>query len=69
MLFEDWDEFTSLSQSVQPADLLVVVMARSQSVSWLAAHERVPQRLVRYFASQSFLLVYPEQHEEAYTPI
>ena len=59
--FGNWDDFLILAREVTPQDLLVVVSAREDTVSYRAAAHRVPYYLSRYFADVSFIIVYPEQ--------
>lgn len=56
-----WEDFPSLSRQVSSQDLLVVVSARDNAVSYQAAAHRIPDYLSHHFGSVSFVVLYPEQ--------
>ena len=60
-LFEDWDDFLSLTKQVTPNDLLTVVLARPHTVSYRQDFAKVPRHLSRHFKDTSFVILYPEQ--------
>lgn len=62
---EQWDDFIILSNKVLIDDLLVVVAARVNSVSYTGDMIEMPQFLQRYFAQNNLLVLYPEQFGEA----
>lgn len=60
--FEDWDDFLIIAQELKPTDLLVIVNARSQTISHNHYLEKVPSKLAKHFDTRNFLMIYPEQH-------
>ncbi len=61
---EDWDDFLMLTREVEINDLFVVVVSRKTSISYNAAFEKLPGHLSKYFANNSFIVLYPDQFEE-----
>ncbi|PKL76456.1 MAG: sodium:proton antiporter [Candidatus Melainabacteria bacterium HGW-Melainabacteria-1] len=59
--FEDWDDLLSLAQDLDLDDLLVVISARKETVSYLGGMDPLPGKMSRYFRQHNFLLIYPEQ--------
>jgi Kef-type K+ transport system membrane component KefB len=61
---EDWDDFLMLTREVGENDLFVVVVSRKTSISYNPAFEKLPGQLSKYFANNSFIVLYPDQFEE-----
>jgi Kef-type K+ transport system membrane component KefB len=59
--FDDWDDFLVLSRMIEEDDLLVLVSARKSSASYLSALDNLPDKLERYFSSNSRIIIYPQQ--------
>jgi len=59
--FDDWDDFLIIGKDIRENDNLMVVMSRKDHISYTPAMARVPGYLNRYFAGNSFILIYPEQ--------
>ncbi|MBR2493028.1 MAG: hypothetical protein IKB64_06190, partial [Paludibacteraceae bacterium] len=53
-----------LTKEVQYNDLLMVVTARKQSISYTPLLEKLPKQLSNYFSENSFIVLYPEQFKE-----
>lgn len=64
VLFDDWDDFLILSRELSVNDLLVVVVARKQSISYSPLFEKLPHQLTKFFQRNSFIVLYPEQFKE-----
>ena len=65
MEFEElahWKELTTLSDQVHDDHLLVVVTARTGTVSYKPAFERLSIELTESFPSCSLIILYPDQH-------
>ncbi|MBF9252559.1 cation:proton antiporter [Pontibacter sp. 172403-2] len=60
-LFEDWDDFLTLTKQVTPNDLLTVVLGRPHTISYRHDFAKVPRHLSRHFKDISFVILYPEQ--------
>ncbi len=60
-LFEDWDDFLTLTKQVTENDLLTVVLGRPHTISYHHDFARVPRHLSRNFQNTSFVILYPEQ--------
>lgn len=65
---EDWDDFILLTNRIRPDDLLTVIGARVNSVSYGMAMAEMPSFLQRYYAAHNLMFIYPEQFGEA-TPV
>ena len=63
-LLADWEDFLILTREVKYNDLLVVVTARKQSISYTQTLEKLPKQLGNYFSDNSFIVLYPEQFKE-----
>lgn len=61
---DSYDEFILLSARVNPDDLLVVISARPNSVSYTEEATEIPSLLQRNFSGQSLLIIFPEQFGE-----
>ncbi len=62
---EGWDDFILLANKILDDDLLVVVGARAQSVSYRAEMSELPIFLQRYFSRNNLMVIYPEQFGES----
>jgi len=60
-VFSDWNDFLILTRELRKDDNLVVVMSRKDHLSYNPTMNRIPFLLNRYFAQNSFMLVYPVQ--------
>ena len=63
-ILEEWDDLLILTGQVNFDHLLVVISARRGSISYDPAFEKLPSQLGRYFANNSFIVLYPEQFGE-----
>jgi Kef-type K+ transport system membrane component KefB len=61
---EDWEDFLILTREVDMDDLFVVVVSRKTSISYNPAFEKLSSQLSKYFADNSFIVLYPDQFEE-----
>ena len=60
-LFEGEDNMAQLIRETNPHDLLLLVKARENTVSYHAYLDKIPTQLARYFSKGSFIIIYPEQ--------
>ncbi|MCQ2218796.1 MAG: cation:proton antiporter [Paludibacteraceae bacterium] len=63
-VLDDWDDFLMLTREVGDNDLLVVVSSRKTAISYNPAMDKLPMQLSKYFASNSFIVLYPDQFDE-----
>jgi Kef-type K+ transport system membrane component KefB len=56
-----WTRDVGLINEVTPDDLLVVVSARADTLSYDNALDKMPRQLARKFENVSFVILYPEQ--------
>lgn len=61
-LIDSWDEFILLSGEVEEEDLLVVIGARKDSISYSSDLENMPGYLGRHFKRHNLLMIYPRQY-------
>lgn len=61
---ESWDDFIPLGNRILDDDLLVVISARANSVSYTPEMADIPAFLEKYFSQNNLLVVYPEQFGE-----
>ncbi|MEZ5037365.1 MAG: cation:proton antiporter [Chitinophagales bacterium] len=64
-LFIDWEDFLVLSKYIQEEDLLVLVSARKGTTSYMRVLETIPFKIEKYFATNSRLLIYPQEYDTA----
>lgn len=58
---DGWDDFVLMSNKIVDEDLLVVIGARAQSVSYSSDMTELPTFLQNYFAHNNLMMIYPEQ--------
>lgn len=64
-VLDDWDDFLILTRELRNNDLFVVLSSRKGAISYNPAFEKLPMHLSKYFADNSFVVLYPEQFEES----
>lgn len=57
-----WREFPMLGNEITEEHLLVVITARSGTVSYKPAFERLPAEIMENYPDCSLIIVYPDQH-------
>jgi hypothetical protein len=62
--FSNWEDFLILGREVKQNDFLVVVSSRKNHLSYNEHLEKLPYYLSRYFAQNSFIMLYPYQVPE-----
>jgi Kef-type K+ transport system membrane component KefB len=60
----DWDDFIMVSSRILDDDLLVMIGARANSVSYDSSMVEMPSYLQHYCAHNNILFIYPEQFGE-----
>lgn len=58
---QDWEDLLQIAKEIQEDDLLFVVAARRNTVSYHQLYETTPYVLNRFFHSYSYMVVYPRQ--------
>ncbi len=61
-----WDDLLIVGRHMRENDLLVVITARKNSLSYDPHFEKLPRLLNRYFKETSYLIIYPEQLGEEF---
>jgi Kef-type K+ transport system membrane component KefB len=61
--FSNWEDFLIFSKIVKPNDLFVIVTSRKGHASYLSQFDKLPYYLMKYFADNSFIMLYPSQLE------
>lgn len=62
VVMQHWKEIGLLKDEVRDDHLLVVISARSGTVSYKPAFENLPKELTMFFPSCSLIIVYPDQN-------
>ncbi len=60
-IFDDWDDFLIISRDIRMDDNMLIVLSRSNRLSYHEKMSSIPSYLNKYFQSNSFILVYPMQ--------
>lgn len=63
-LLEEWSDFLIISQNLSSSDLLVVINARKNTLSYNKFMDKLHRQLSKYFKENNVLLLYPEQYNE-----
>ncbi len=63
-VLDDWDDFLMLAGVVTGNDLFVVVSSRKTAISYDPLFEKLPSHLSKYFAKNSYIILYPDQFDE-----
>lgn len=62
---DEWDDFLMLTREVLSNDLLVVISSRKTAISYNPSMDKLPMQLSKYFANNSFIVLYPDQFDDA----
>jgi Kef-type K+ transport system membrane component KefB len=62
--FDSWDDFLIFAREVKQNDLFIIVSSRKGYLSYIPQIDNLPKYLVKYFAQNSYIILYPEQVEE-----
>jgi len=62
--FENWEEFLIFSREVKSNDLFITISSRKGYLSYNPASEKLSYYLTKYFAQNSYIILYPEQTED-----
>ncbi len=68
-LFEDWDDFFTISKVIKPNDLLVLVCARKGAASYMNLLEHLPSKLEKHFEKNSRIVIYPQQFSQRFSNV
>ena len=60
-----WEDFLILTGVVSSNDLFVVVSSRKTAISYNPMFEKLPNHLSKYFAKNSYIILYPDQFDES----
>jgi hypothetical protein len=59
--FENVEDFLILSREITRDDLIVIVSARKGTLSYHSYMDNIPDKLLKHFSYNNFILLYPEQ--------
>lgn len=59
----DWNDLLIVTENISFDHLFVLVSARRGSLSWQPSFDNLPTQLMRYFANNSLMIIYPEQYD------
>ncbi len=62
--FENWEEFLIFSREVKQDDLFIIISSRKGYLSYHSETEKLPKYLTKYFARNSYIILYPQQTED-----
>ncbi len=63
MVFADWENLPSVLQEVKNNDNLIIVLSRTNLLSYKPSMAQIPDYLNKHYQGRNFLLVYPSQSE------
>lgn len=63
-MFKQWDDFLILTKHVRPDDLFMLISARRGSPSYMGVLDSLPNKLEKYFPTQSLVVVYPKLFQD-----
>lgn len=64
--FSDWDDLLVLTDFVNPDDLLVLISARKNAVSYQKYLDHIPSKLEKHFHANNKIVIYPQQNEQLF---
>lgn len=62
--FSEWDDLLVLTDFVNPDDLLVLISARKNAVSYQKYLDHIPSKLEKHFHANNKIVVYPQQNDQ-----
>lgn len=64
-VLDDWEDFLIISRELEKDDLLFVLSARKNTLSYNKLFDKLPRQLSKYFSKHNVIVVYPEQYNES----
>jgi len=61
-LFTEWEDFLQISKHVDQDDLLILVSARTDDVSYQKYLDHIPSKLEKHFQHNNKVIVFPQQN-------
>ncbi len=65
--FIKWEDFQSLSKKVGDDDLIVLISARKNALSYKKYLDHIPSKLEKYFEPNNKVVVFPQQNSPTYS--
>ena len=62
--FNEWEDFLDLSNYVDSDDLLVLISARENAISYQKYLDHIPTKLEKHFNSNNKIVIYPQQNNQ-----
>ncbi len=60
--FTGWEDFLQISKLIDPDDLLMLISARSDAVSYQKYLDHIPSKLEKHFQENNKVIVFPQQN-------
>lgn len=61
---EEWDDLLIITKDIKKDDLLFIVSARKNTLSYNKLFDKLPKQLSKYFDKNNIVLLFPEQYNE-----
>ncbi len=61
---EEWEDLLIISKDIKKDDLLFIVSARKNTLSYHKLFDKLPKQLSKYFDKNNIVLLFPEQYNE-----
>ena len=58
---DDWEDLLTIAKDIREDDLLIIQSSRKSTASYNPLFQQNPDLLKRFFSSNSYLVIYPEQ--------
>ena len=68
-VLDDWEDFLILSRQINDDDLMILVSARKNSISYMSILDGLPLKLEKYFAANSRIIFFSQQDDSAHQNI
>jgi hypothetical protein len=59
--FNEWEDFLQIGQHIHEDDLMILVSARSDAVSYQKYLDHIPSKLEKHFEQNNKVVVFPQQ--------
>ena len=64
--FNDWDDLLVITDFVNADDLLVLISARKNAVSYQKYLDHIPSKLEKHFHTNNKIVIYPQQNDQLF---
>ena len=63
--FSHWENFLMLRRQIQPSDILITVVARKGSPSYIKVMDQIPFTMQQHFSNLNRIVIYPQQFADS----